>query len=405
MSDQSWRDHKKAAPVVIPLKPDAQGRVPLDDTMSDAIGVGAGAPLWRHYARSPYFKFPSVAHLANSYLGQKLVIVGGGMSARRTVAKYRTMSKATRGVCIAAPNKSHDWLVKQGIIPDFGVLVDPRPHVVGYIRPRKDVLYLLGLSLADEVFEKFLKAGAAFATWIGVNHPDDEKTVVGLYPPEKGYAHAFVTGLSTVGFRMVTMGSLLGFTDFELHGFDSCYAPFRTNAELAAAYHKANCITDQEPIAGLYAYAKPESEYEMRDTTFEAEDGSTFRFMGNNNMTVQARNYADFLIRPNRWKVDGVYLRQDVKVAGDGIIPWMAYKAGRHLDMTAMERKYGYIKDFDYRCVEPVTAETEARLREIEREAVAQQKKTSRTPIEFDLPDAGAVRLSAANLHPPVVHT
>ncbi len=367
---QAWRLDTKSSQVPINMKPDENGRVPLEQTLVEAGGVGHGEPLRQHYARSPYIKYPSMALLANKWLGQKLIVCGGGASIQKTLGRIRSSKKMSQKTSIIAVNKTHDFLVKRGIVPDFAMLVDPRPHVAGYVTPRDDVMYLLGLSLDDPVFEKFIDAKAAFAVFVALNDDKDQGFVLKCYPPERGFSHAFVTGLSTVGFRAVTAGNMLGFTDFELHGFDSCYSPFPDAEAMTRAYTAAQ-MGGKAPTAlpGLYAYDKPESDYEMHDVTFQAHDDSTFRFFGNNNMTVQARSFKDFVLNPNGWKYQGKYLRQTVKVAGDGVIPWMAYKMGIHCDMKAMDKKYGKIKDFDYRCCEKVTVKTDVMLRQIERHA------------------------------------
>lgn len=374
-----WRHSHFNEPTPLKIKPDAQGRVPMDQTLVDGGGLGSGDPLRAHYAKTRFVAYPSVAKFEGLWAGRKLVIVGGGYSLKKSFARVRQMKKLSKKVCIASVNKSHDWLIKRGIIPDFGVLVDPRKHVINYMTPHKDVMYLLGLSLDDAVFEKFEKAGAGMAVWVPLSDDQDKPFILKHYPPERGFAHAFISGLSTVGFRTVSLGSVLGFTDFELHGFDSCYAPFATNAQMVEAYGAARGKSPPK-IEGLYAYDKPESDYEMHDFTFEAHDGATFRFFANNNMAIQARQYAEYLQKPNLYYRDGAPVVQRVKLAGDGVIPWMAYKAGMHADMAGMDRKYAKIKDFDYRCVEKVTLAEEVALRGIEQkalQAIAQKRALS----------------------------
>ncbi len=77
--------------------------------------------------------WPSLKKLDAAYLGETLIIAGGGPGLRDALPEIRRLHRK-RGVKIIAPNKSHDFLVANGITPDFGVLIDWGSHVAGYIK-------------------------------------------------------------------------------------------------------------------------------------------------------------------------------------------------------------------------------------------------------------------------------
>ncbi len=277
---------------------------------------------------------PNVVRYHNKYRGHKLIICGGGASLQDTLGRVRSAQRMSKKVCIAAVNKTHDWLIERGIVPDFGILVDPRPHVINYQTPHPKTLYLLGSTLDPLVVEKFQEAGAEYAMWLPQTNKGDKEFMLERFPASKGYSHAFVTGASTVGLRTISLMTILGFEDFELHGFDSCFSTAKT-------------IQD---VQQLYAYAKPESTHERRDINInDPMDGTGFRCVSNDNMTNQASEFYDILKKAENFIMDGKRYRQTIRVAGDGAIPWLAYKVGKHMDMPAMEKKYGKYQLFDYR--------------------------------------------------------
>ncbi len=319
-----------------------RGGYDLDKIMSPAQCVYPPNVMQARIAKNVWRK--TVADMAGMYRGEKVLVCGGGYSITDTLGRIAQARKHSKRVKIAAVNKTHDWLIQRGIVPDFGILCDPRPHVVGYMTPHPKVTYLLGVTLDDAVFDLFREHDARFRTWTPINTVGgdgvmgDKEYCSTHFPPQKGYTHVMITGGSTVGLRAVPLLSVIGFEQFELHGFDSCFAPLNSPTDTPA----------------MYAYEKPESTQEHVDRhVVDPQTGAQFRFFANNNMTNQAREFVPIWHKSKNFYVDGKRLKQEIKVAGDGLIPWLAYRLGAHVDMDAMKKKYDHKSVFDYRYAYP----------------------------------------------------
>lgn len=119
---------------------------PLSDVVRPSLGCITEEENRERLGTSLEMDLPSVAALKGKYTGQKLIVCGGGASLERTLADIRRARRLSRRVKILAVNKTHDWLIEKGIVPDFGVMMDPRVHLVDYMTPRSGVTYLFGAS-------------------------------------------------------------------------------------------------------------------------------------------------------------------------------------------------------------------------------------------------------------------
>jgi len=317
-------------------------RKSLDDKLGSAVGWLTGEKyrerviqnIKNHEQRVTYKqgRYPSIVDEIGTLSGKKIIVVGGGSSVADTLPRIRSRRRVSSQVKIVAANKSHDWLISKGMVPDYGVLSDPRPHVLNYMTPHKDCTYFLAACLDPIVFERF--QGYDYKLWVPVNEEDDPPALIEALPSDDGWEHAFVSGGSTIGLRIPPMFSILGANDFEMHGLDSCYQPAETEDD---ALH-------------LYAYDKPESDYELIDVTaVSRETEAQFRCITNKNMANQMREFPWFLDKAKAFVLNNVQdglisektVEQKVTVAGDGVIPWLAWKAGCHLTPDAMQKKHG----------------------------------------------------------------
>jgi hypothetical protein len=273
---------------------------------------------------------PSIAALKGKYAGQTLILCGGGSSLARTLPDIQRMKRLSRRTKILAVNKTHDWLIARGLVPDFGVLMDPRAHIVDYISPHPRVRYLLGASVDGRIFEKF--CGRKVYLWHPIGTARDAPYVRELLQKQYPWKSvAMIPGPSTVGLRALTLAmDILGFSKIELHGFDSCY-----DAETSKLWPYDKSVTF-EPV-------------KVDFTIFSKTDGAKFRCASNPDMARQVYEFdrmIELLIASVRSGARQ-YL-PNITIAGDGAIPWMAWKNGGHATPERMAAKYGDAIEWNY---------------------------------------------------------
>ena len=318
--------------------------------LRDAIGESKGKlTLLQHFQRTdlifrsvPDHIWPSTGELDGSHKGRAAAIVGGGPSLTQSFPELRKLHDA--GGVVFAPNKSHDWLIdgerdtggrqhrwlRKPLIPTYGVLVDPSPHISDYMRPHKDVSYLLGTILDYHCFINFLRADSRAYLWVPT-FMEDASDILQASERWPDRPMQFVSGGSTVGLRTIGLAVSMGIENIHLHGFDSSYAP-GTNT--------------------LYAYHKPSITKEQSNPTIVSEGGDQLRFKVNHHMAKQAIEFDDLCKRLDTMIINGIPRSVSLTVHGDGAIPWMAWKSQsphiHHADPSMMLKKYGTHKYFDY---------------------------------------------------------
>lgn len=113
---------------------------------------------------------------------------------------------------VAALNNAWRALVKNGVMPDYIIAFDPSPNNVAFFEDCPDgPIYLLASSMHPSVFEKV--RGKRVRQWHC--HGDGERAL-GLGP--------LVGGGFSVGCVSLNLLNLMGFTHFDLYGYDSCYS-------------------------------------------------------------------------------------------------------------------------------------------------------------------------------------
>ena len=136
-----------------------------------------------------------------------VAIVGGGPSLKYTLDELR----AFRGPIMAA-GSSHDYLIENGIQPDYCVLLDPDPLMAAYLkRDGGACKYLVASHVAPHVL--FALEGKAVYLF-GAGGTFDLKEFDPL--------PVVMVGGRTVGTRAMGMALGLGYTRLHLFGMDSC---------------------------------------------------------------------------------------------------------------------------------------------------------------------------------------
>ncbi len=315
------------------------------------IGIDRNIHL-RRIEKVLSWRIPSVAELADKYLGSHMTIVGSGPSAADTIERI------PKGSFIVAVNGAHDWLVSRGIIPNIGILMDPAPWVQTYQTPRQGVTYIVGTTCHPKVWERFLAAGITPYAVCPVLAEGDHDLIMDRFP---GSNFQFVTGGVTTGLRAVHMTSSLGAAMLDMHGFDSCYAPKKRHT-----------------ASQLYAHFKPNTQHDAREITVKRRGAdesftcqsapSCSRLTGGHIKPARAEKASlperigrkvRKALNADAAKVSsGECAARDadlnIRVFGDGAIPWMAWKdgskAGRflHAEPERMYEKYLDVAHWDY---------------------------------------------------------
>jgi len=331
--------------------------VPKSTPLADALGGAKGRLNFtqscdkiRATVDGKYSGFRNFVDLVDSEEGSSIIIVGGGSSLNQTLLDIKIKTRISKKWQIMACNKSHDFLVKNGLGSKitYATMCDPAEWISDYITPRKGVKYLLASQLHDKTLDKFLPFKHHTYVWHtegvfngtpefmnadGTVTPAKFDNVREWFEGEYPFVRSgfFGRNASCIGMLALFEAVVMGASNVELHGFDSCY------------------LQDKKDF---HAYDKPKTTKRLVDVTVKSKrKGHTLRFVTNPEMSRQALEFGNM--------IDGVgqYMNGNwntvVTVAGDGVIPWLAWKDGgryfRHADPEAMQRKYGDAETMDIR--------------------------------------------------------
>ncbi len=138
------------------------------------------------------------------------VVVGGGPSVKNFLDEIRTRKE--HGQEIFALNNSWQYLEKNGIKPDYHVMLDARPENADFVPEGKGYY----ASQCDpSVFEK----AKDVTLW---HHSNAQNVIEGN--------GLFVAGGSTVGLSALSICAMLGYRKIHIYGFDSSYEEDRHHA-------------------------------------------------------------------------------------------------------------------------------------------------------------------------------
>lgn len=154
-------------------------------------------------------------HTAEAHEGHA-VICGGGPSLGDTLDEIRW--RQSIGQTIFALNQSAQFLVDNGIEPDYQVILDARPQNVEFCMCAKNIL--LGSQVDPSLF---VKAGIDAILW----HPVIEGIDAHI-PPEKKVT--LIGGGTTVGLSSMALAYTMGYRKIHLFGYDSCHAGGQSHA-------------------------------------------------------------------------------------------------------------------------------------------------------------------------------
>ena len=152
----------------------------------------------------------------------------------------REVDNDARLICV---KHSHDALIAQDLIPWACILLDPRGHVKDFVEePDPRVMYFVSSTCHPTTFDRLLSRGARvwlYHALVGagetpliemrnrtVAQTRSDLQAAGLQlPAEEPYwkQDRMVSGGTTSASRGISVLHLLGFREFGLYGYDSCY--------------------------------------------------------------------------------------------------------------------------------------------------------------------------------------
>jgi uncharacterized Rossmann fold enzyme len=150
--------------------------------------------------------FPQVKN-QESAKDEMITLVASGPSVAGQINVIREMAKTTK---IVAIKDAHDWLISQGVIPDYALAIDPQEHRISFYKPHKAVEYMIASQCHKAMFDNL--EGHKVTIW----HPYVMK---GQDRPKNAM---LIGGGTTSGLRAISLFYVLGYRHFALFGFDSC---------------------------------------------------------------------------------------------------------------------------------------------------------------------------------------
>jgi len=151
--------------------------------------------------------YPQVTQAQDPKKG-KVVLVASAPSVRGQIELIKKMK--ADGLPIVAIKGAHDWLIDNGVIPDYALAIDPQEHRIAFYKPNKAVHYMIASQCHQALFDNL--DGHNVTLW----HPYIKK---GQDRPKNCM---LIGGGTTSGLRAISLFYVLGWRNFELFGFDSC---------------------------------------------------------------------------------------------------------------------------------------------------------------------------------------
>lgn len=162
-----------------------------------------------------------------------LSIASGGPSLRDT---YEQLDGY-----VAAANGSLGYLLDKGIVPHFCGVMDANAHMADVVAADPRVLYLVASNCDPSLFDKLIGAGCDVRLWhptpdniagrnttdaYAVRHDGSGFNLLGQEYPDS----FMIGGGSSIGLRLISIGNVLGFRKFKMHGSDASFRGNETHA-------------------------------------------------------------------------------------------------------------------------------------------------------------------------------
>ena len=145
----------------------------------------------------------------------RLCIVGGGPSINDTVEELREL--VSQGASIACLNNVHDWLLENGLTPNFMVFLEVSQLPRMFDAPLKTCWYLIPSQADHTTFEQCRDGNIIM--W----HADMGIGEAEIVKEHHGGECLMIPGGHRAGLRSLNLGYALGYRRFNLFGMDSSF--------------------------------------------------------------------------------------------------------------------------------------------------------------------------------------
>ncbi len=146
--------------------------------------------------------------------GGHAIVVSGGPSYKEHLDEIRHLA-SLRGNFLVCVKTSHDFLLANGILPWACILLDPRPHVLDYVKdPHPKITYIMASQVSSRTVDRLVEAKAKVILY---------HAMVGGFMDDIVKEEGYIMGGSTAATRGLMALGALGFRKFTLFGYDSCY--------------------------------------------------------------------------------------------------------------------------------------------------------------------------------------
>jgi uncharacterized Rossmann fold enzyme len=163
-----------------------------------------------------------------------VAIVGSGLSVKTCLRELRELIAA--GAQVVAVKRAHEWLIDQGIVPDFAVHCDAQQSTARiFSRPQDATTYLIASHCHPSIWAHLAQHRVA-VFHCRVKDDDDEWDPV----------ITRIGGGPTSGERAIALMYMLGARDVHLFGFDSSVREDR-----AFRVDQENAVTAVDPVEEL----------------------------------------------------------------------------------------------------------------------------------------------------------
>jgi len=149
-------------------------------------------------------------------------IVGGGPSIKYTLPELRGFKT------IIAAGSSHDWLVQNGVVPTYCLILDPDQAAANYVKhPQAETNYLVAANCHPSVFDAL--EGYPVTRWQSATNIEIEEYTQYLldagFPEDEVKTKPIIGGGCTCGLRCISIAMCLGYRNLHFFGCDSSLDP------------------------------------------------------------------------------------------------------------------------------------------------------------------------------------